>query len=148
MVKSNFRLKIIFHRATYSIPGVIVSILAQCFIGYAFKHNLIFYVFYPLVYLGTLTNLGYSGLKALYLLSQALYTVVMVYYSWRLFPISNIEFLKCPYCSKDVSGFYRWACTVCRQEQDKTRYVTDRCEKCKNLSATFICENCEKEFVL
>lgn len=148
MVKSNFRLKVIFHRAKYSVPGVIASILIQYFIGYAFKYNLLFYVFYPLVYLGTLASLGYSGLKALYLFSQIIYTVFIVYYSWRIFPVPNIEFLKCPCCSKDVSVFYRWACSVCSQEQDMARYVTDRCDKCKNLSAAFICDNCEKEFSL
>jgi len=148
MVKSNFRLKIISHRIKYSVPGVIVSILAQWFIGYAFKYNLLFYIFYPLVYFGTLTNMGYSGLKALYFLSQILYTVVIVYYSWRIFPIPIIEFLKCPYCSKNVSVFYRWACSLCMQGQNKTSYVTDRCDKCNNLSTTFICDNCEKEFIL
>lgn len=148
MKESGFRKDIILHELKYSIPGLIFSFFLQWFVYYAFNYNIIFYCFYPLVYVGTLLNLGYGGLKALYLLSQLIYTAAIIICLWKIFPIMPLEFLKCPYCKEDVSIFYRWECSICRNRQSIPRYVVDRCGHCKHLSPTFFCGICDKEFIL
>ena len=148
MKSSNFRIKIIAHKFKNSIPGLVASLLILAFVDYAFKRNIIFYFFYPFVYAGTLANLNYSGLKAVHLASQLIYTFSIVVFSWRFFPPIPIEYLACPCCREDVDTFYNWGCESCGKRQPKAAYITDRCTVCRNFMSTFICGKCGKEFLL
>ncbi len=148
MKKSFFRIRILFFKLFSLIPYVVGLTALQMGLYYTFKETMLFYIFYPLVYLALEAGLKGESVFYVWYVNIALYYLLAWFFLKKKKLLKAKRYLACPHCKMMVAVFYHWGCGQCHNYQLEESYVTDRCQECGILSNSFFCEHCNEEFKL